>query len=155
MAAKRKSFTISVQVEGMGDTLRAFRDLPKDASDELRTASMEIAESLAVKIRTAAGSDRSPQARLVAATLKVKRDRVPVLEVGGTKRIGRNKVPANRLMFGAEFGSNRFRQFHKRHTGTTGSWFYGTVEREQAEIGRQWLEAADRIIAKWSAGGQA
>jgi hypothetical protein len=154
VAAKRKSFTISIQVEGMGETLRAFRDLPKEASDELRVESGEIAEYLAGKIRTAAGSDMSPQARIVAATLKVKRDRVPVLEVGGTKRIGRNKVPANRLMFGAEFGSNRFRQFHKRHTGTAGSWFYGTVKREEAEIGRMWLEAADRIIAKWAEGGQ-
>lgn len=153
MAEKRKSFTVSVQIDGMHETLRAFRDLPKEASEELRKASLDLAESLATSIRVAAGSDRAPQALIVAQTLKVKRDRVPVLEVGGTKRIGRNRVPANRLMFGAEFGSNRHKQFHKRHTGSTGSWFFGTVEREQAEIGKAWNEAADTIIRDFAAGG--
>lgn len=153
MATPRKSFTISVQIDGMNETLAAFRALPKEASDELRKQAMTLAETLTTSIRVAAGADRSPQARIVAATLKVKRDRVPVITVGGTKRIGRNKVPANKLMFGAEFGSNRHKQFHKKHTGRTGSWFFGTVEREQAEIGRQWSEAADTIIRDFAAGG--
>lgn len=152
MAQKKKSFTVSVQVDGMKETLDAFRQLPKEASAVLRDASKELAETLVTKIRIAANSDRSPQARIVAATLKVKRDRVPVIEVGGTKRIGRNKVPAYHLLFGSEFGSHRFKQFQKRHTGTTGSWFFPTVEREQAEIGKAWNEAADEIVTRFGGG---
>lgn len=150
--AERKSFTVAVQIDGMTETLAAFRKLPKEASAQLREDSMKLAETLASSVRVAAGADKSPQAAIVAGTLKVKRDRVPVLVVGGTKRIGRNRVPANRLMFGAEFGSNRYKQFHKRHTGRTGSWFFGTVEREQAEIARQWNESADKIIHQFTGG---
>lgn len=149
MAEKRKSFTVSVQVEGMRETLDALKALPKEANAAIRDASKELAQSLATKIKLAAGRDRSPQARLVASTLKVKRDRVPVIEVGGTKRIGRHRVEAHELLFGAEFGSHRFKQFHKRHTGTTGSWFFPTVEREQAEIIAAWDQAADEIVTRF------
>lgn len=150
--AKSKKLIVSVQIDGVQETLRKFRDLPKDASNELREAAAELAETLLTKVKAAAAHDKSPQARIVAATAKVKRDRVPVLEVGGTKRIGRNKRPAYDLLFGAEFGSSQYKQFHKAHTGRTGSWFFPVIEKESAEIGRQWNAAADRIIEKFGEG---
>lgn len=152
MASKSRKLVVSVQIDGVRETLNAFRDLPKEASNELRDAAQGLAETMLVKVKAAAAADRSPQARLVAGTAKVKRDRVPVLEVGGTKRLGRNREPAYEILFGAEFGSNRYKQFHKRHTGRAGSWFFPIVERESAEIGRQWNAAADRIIRKFGEG---
>lgn len=149
--ATQKKLIVSVQIDGVRETLAKFRDLPKDASEELRVQAGKLAESMLSKVKAAAARDRSPQSRIVAATAKVKRDRVPVLEVGGTKRIGRNKQPAFKLTMGAEFGS-RLKQFHKPHQGRTGSWFFPVVEKESAEIGRQWSEAADRIVRKFGEG---
>lgn len=152
--AQKKSLTVSVSVSGMRETLDAFKALPKDAGNAIRDASKELAERLAAPIRTAAGRARQPQAAILAATIKVKRDRVPVLEVGGTKRIGRNKVPAWRLLFGGEFGSNAYRQFHQRHTGNEGTWFFPTVEREKAQIIDGWEKAADEIVTRFGGGGR-
>lgn len=147
--ASRKSFTIAVQVTGMRETLAALRALGKEADAAIRERSFELATTLKGSIERAARSARSPQARLVVTTLKVKRDRLPVLEVGGTKRLGRNKAPAYKLLFGAELGSNKHKQFHQRHTGRTGTWFFPTVERDQAEIVAEWEQAADDVITSF------
>lgn len=146
---KRTSFTVAVQVTNLRETLAAVHAVGKDAEAALRVRAAELAKTLAASITSAAKRDRSPQARLVVQTLKVKRDRLPVLEVGGTKRLGRNKAPAWALLFGSEFGSGQHKQFHKRHTGTTGSWFFPTVEREQAEIVAAWEEAAADVVREF------
>lgn len=150
--AQRKSFTVAVQVNGMRETLAAVRAVGKNAENALRDRAVELGKKLGASITAAAKRDKSPQARLVVTTLKVKRDRLPVLEVGGTKRLGRNKAPAWALMYGAEFGSGQYKQFHKRHTGKTGSWFFGTVEREQAEIVAAWEEAAADVVREFGEG---
>lgn len=152
MAGQRKSFTVSVQIDGMRETLAAVRDVGKNAEAALRERAGELGKKLAASVTSAAKRDKAPQARIVATTLKVKRDRLPVLEVGGTKRIGRNKAPAHTLLYGAEFGSNQYKQFHKKHTGTTGSWFFGTFEREQAEIAAAWEEAAADVVREFGEG---
>lgn len=152
MASGKKSFTVSVKVDNLRETLAAVRAVGKDAEAALRDRAFKLGEQLAQSITRAAGSDKSPQSRIVAATLKVKRDRLPVLEVGGTKRIGRNRAPAYTLLFGAEFGSNHYGQFHKKHTGTTGSWFFPTVEREQSEIVAAWEEAAADVVREFGEG---
>lgn len=149
---KRTSFTVSVTVHGMKETLAAVSAVGKDAEKALRDRAVELGKTLATTITSAAKRDKSPQARLVVATLKVKRDRLPVLEVGGTKKLGRNKAPAWALLYGAEFGSNQHKQFHKKHTGKTGSWFFGTVETEQAEIVKAWEAAAEDVVREF--GGQ-
>lgn len=152
MAGQKKSFSVSVSVTGMRETLDAFKALPKDAGNAIRDASKELADKLALSVRQAAGRARQPQAAILAQTIKVKRDRVPVLEVGGTKRIGRNRVPASRILFGGEFGSNAYKQFHQRHTGTEGTWFFPTVERDKAEIIAGWEKAADEIVTRFGGG---
>lgn len=148
----RKSFTIAVQVTGMRETLAALRALGPDADKAIREHAGLLATKLRGSIDRAAKGARSPQARLVVQTLKIKKDRLPVLEVGGTKRLGRNKAPAWTLLFGAELGSNQHRQFHQKHTGRVGTWFFPTVEREQAEIVREWEEAADDVISSFGGG---
>lgn len=149
---RSQSFKVEVQIENMRETLAAVRALGKEAEAALRDRAFKLGEQLAQSIARAAASDKSPQTRIVAATLKVKRDRLPVLEVGGTKRIGRNRVPAYALLFGAEFGSVQYRQFHKAHQGKAGSWFFPTVEREQAEIVAAWEQAADDVVREFGEG---
>ena len=148
----KTGLTIVVEIDGVRETLAAFRDLPKQATDKLRDAAGQIAEDLLPGVRSAARSDLSPQSALVASTAKVRRDRIPVLVAGGTKRLGVNRAPAYKLLFGSEFGSNRLRQFHKRHQGQEGSWFFPVVEAEAARISAAWNEAADAIIREFNGG---
>jgi hypothetical protein len=149
-AVAKKTLTMNVRIEGVEAALRAFRKLPKDANNELRDRAKSLAQTLAGKVKAAAASDRSPQAALLVPTVRARRDRVPVIAAGGSKRVGRKKVPAWAVLFGAEFGSNKHQQFQKGHTGRKGSWLFGVADREQATIEREWNAAADEIARRWS-----
>lgn len=146
----RDGLTVKVKITGARETLAAFRHLPDDANRELRTATLKIADSLATQIRGAA-TGSSAQSALVAPTVKAKRDRVPVIEAGGSKKVGTNKKPAHKILFGANFGATVLRQFRPhRGAGDNDYWFFHTVESQEARIDREWNEVADKIIARWA-----
>lgn len=161
----KTALTVTVRIDGLRETLQAFREMPKDANDELRDRSRELAQVLADRAR-AAGQAEGGQAALVAGTVKAARDRVPVVQAGGTRKLGRHKAPAWGLLFASEFGMTRrsgwyasprygrstARQYQP-HQGQQGIWFFPTVEGAQTEISRQWNQAADAIVRKFSDGG--
>jgi hypothetical protein len=144
---------VRIKIDGARETLAAFRRLPKEASNELRDANQKISEELAQKIRTAArGSDA--QSALVAQGIKAKRDRVPSIQAGGKAKVGRNRSPLDKILFGANFGASHLKQFRPhRGAGDDDYWFFSTVEREEPRIVREWTEAADRILSQWGRGG--
>lgn len=150
----KRGLTVNVQIDGLRETLSAFRKLPKEASHQLRDAATKLSEKIAGKAREAALGDSSPQSKLVAPTVKARRDRVPVVAAGGATRVGRNRVPVHRVLFGAEFGSDRFSQFHRPHQGRRGAWFFPTVEENAALINTEWNQAADAVVRQFSEGGE-
>lgn len=141
----KRTLDIGIRIEGVRETLRAFNGLPKEASNELRDAALDLAGLMATSVK-AAGAREGSQAALVATTVKATRDRVPVVQAGGTKRLGSRRAPAWKLLFGAEFGSNRYTQFPRRHQGSAGIWIFPTIEAESSAIARRWEQAADRIV---------
>lgn len=143
----KQQLIIRVHIDGLRETLAALRQLPKDASDELRAAALEISKEIA-KAAAASGRREGRQAALVAGTVKAQRDRVPVVVAGGTKRIGSRRKPAYALLFGSEFGANVLQQY-KPHLGKGSYWFFRTIEDEQVEIAERWLKAADEVIRKF------
>lgn len=162
--APKTSLTIKVRIDGVRETLALFRQMPKDATAELRTASQRIAEHVADRARVAAVLE-DDQAALLVPTIKVVRDRVPAVQVGGAKRVGRNEAPAWALLFVSEFGMNRRSGWfaaakynesgsvqHKPHTGNRGHWFFPTAEAEQDYMNREWNAAAERIAGKFGMG---
>lgn len=84
----KRTLTYSLHIDGARETLKALRELPKDADAEIRDRAGDIAADLVPAIQAAARSDRSPQSRLMASTVKVRRDRLPVV-VAGARRRGR------------------------------------------------------------------
>jgi len=144
------SLKITVRIDGLNSTLRALSKLPKDANDEIRKASLELSKDLANKAKVS-GVREGRQAALVASTVKARRDRVPVIAAGGMKRLGRNRAPAYKLLFGSEFGATRLKQY-KPHLGKGSYWFFKTVEDNQREIADAWNDAADRIIREFGGG---
>lgn len=162
--APKRTLTVNMSIEGLRETLAAFRQLPKDASAELRTRSLELSEMLATKGRAAARAD-GKQSALLATTIKARKDRVPSVAAGGTARVGRFHVPAYAVLFGSEFGMNRRsgwyarpqyagstgRQY-RRHRGRQGYWFFPLVEENSREISKAWTKAADETIRKFAKG---
>jgi hypothetical protein len=146
----KKALTMSVSVYGVRETVAAFDRLPRDAREEIVEANYQIASSLVPRLRFSAAT-LGHQGTLLGPTVTALRDRrVPVVSAGGTAPVGRKRKPAYKLLFGFEFGSDRYRQF-RRHLGGGGSyWLFKTVFENQNEMMRRWLKAADRIIDKWS-----
>lgn len=152
-APAKRSLVINVKIDGLRETLRAFNALPKDASNELRDEAMAIADDMAGWIRAGALAESRTAAR-VAGTLKVRRDRVPVVEIGGASKVGtgtgRQKGKAFQLLFGANFGARQYSQF-KAWAGRGNDFFvFKQIEGHQSEIERRYYEAVDRVIARWS-----
>ncbi len=150
---------IRIRLDGANEALRAFRALPKEASKEIRDASLALSRQLAQDIALE-GRHQGAQAALLAGTVKAKFDRVPAVTAGGLGAVGRNGTPAARLLIGSEFGhsgqggkgkgSRDFAPhgFEPRHS-PQGIWIFPTVRREEASIGRAWLQAADEIVRRF------
>lgn len=161
----KQALTVKLSAPGVRPVLAAFQRLPKDVNDELRAASLRIADILATSAKTASQIDA--QAASVGKTVRAVRDRVPAVQAGGARRVTSTGARAYELLFGSEFGMNRKsgwyalpryrdstgRQFASAHRGQSGRWFFPSVEREFPEVLRQWEQAADAILRRFEHGG--
>lgn len=159
MAKQRKPFVLTLRVDGVREITTALRDLPADASEEVRAVAWDLSQFMATRVK-AAGAAEGRQAALVATTVRARKDRVPNLVIGGSTRLGRNGTPAYSLLFGSEFGAGggknsgaRYAPYgYNPHAGKQGRWIFPTVERHQAAIGQAWYKAANRIVDSFGRG---
>ena len=134
-----------VHVDGVRELLRALSKMEKEVSDSVRDASQGIAERFAANV---SGATRLEQA--VAASVKAKRDRLPVIAMGsGSLSSG---ASVRDVMFGAEFGGGSrpaTAQFLP-HNGRVGYFLYPTVRAHGAAAAEEWFEkVADAVEAHW------
>lgn len=139
-------------IEGLNEVLRAFRQLPKEASNELRDASQTIAERHMVPAWQRAALRAGPWGWELAQSVKAKRDRIPAVTIGN-----------NRKVFSGGATPNMVRG--PSHLGKTGKW-YSKPEDERTWAPFQqtnwissatyikgavaeWTSAVDRIVRKW------
>jgi hypothetical protein len=103
---------VNVETEGITETLRAVQgldaDLRRTVNGELRAAAGKCANELGARLHIAAASSPTPQAALVARTIKVKSDRIPVVSIGGNQKVGRYGARASALQWGSEQGGKNF-----------------------------------------------
>jgi hypothetical protein len=157
MAAERETFRQSTQIEGLRETLAAFKTLDKEASKAAKEEAQKIAEVLAARIRARAPSDKRYQN--LAVSVKAGRDRVPVVTVGTrqTPRVSGGGGPAQ-LVIGMEFGADqngpngwRFPpRTPKFGRGNQGYWIFPTARISQSEIIKLWFDAMDKLVDEWS-----
>lgn len=146
MAGERKTLTVTIRITGLREVIRAFKKWPDDAIAEIRAAGFSIAGYVATKIRTSARLNA--QSGLIAPTVRAMRDRLPVIVAGGNRRVGRNRVAAYKVLFGAEFGAVTLAQFRAFQSG--GYFFFVTVDKERDYIQREYLDAVDEVNRKWA-----
>jgi len=135
---------------------RALGKLPKEASDELRAASKGIALDVAQEASSRARG-LHPAARLVASSLTASRDRVPVVKLGGSRKLpphsggrARNgkRQTVGDIIWGAEFGGGgkpRSRQFPP-HRGRDGYFLWPTVRENSKGIQAAYSRALDKAL---------
>lgn len=142
----RRALTVTIRISGYRELVRAFKNWPDDAIKEIRAAGLSIAGAVAVRIKLAAMAQA--QSGLLAPTVKAVPGTMPSIEAGGFRRVGRNKVPAYKVLFGSEFGSKSLPQY--RAFDADGYWFFITVQANGSFIEREYLEAVDETNRKWA-----
>jgi hypothetical protein len=174
-SSPNRPFVAGAAIEGVNATLRAYSKLGKEARAATKDEVMKVAEIVGKKT-AAAGRARGGRDALVAGTMKVRRDRVPIVEYGGKRRSGvSGGATFNQLVYGMEFGSIgmgaratdrasgrpsnntpgwRFpaRTARKGRTGNVGYWIFPTASTMGPEIADLWLKALDKIAKEWGDG---
>jgi hypothetical protein len=136
---------VEAYVVGLNDVLRAFKALPKEASEELRQASNVIAsEHMAPAWRNAALYYAGPWGPDIADSVRVRRDRIPAVNIGDNKKTFRGGATASVVRFPSDTGERRnsFAPFEQTN------WI-SKVRGYQPDALREWGAAVDRIVSKW------
>jgi len=137
---------------------RALRKLGPEASAQLRDASILIATHVADEAKARALRAPGP-AHLVAPSIKARRDRVPVVVMGSSRRLparsGKPRTGDRQLvrdvMWGAEFGGKArttTQQFAtwRGSSSTAGYFLYPAVRDHAPDTGREYSEALDAAL---------
>ncbi len=161
-------------VEGLNETLKALNRLDKDAKAEARDKVQEISELMAREIRSAGNSRPDRRDQFVASTVRAKRDRLPVLNIGSASKMNVSRAGqgprASDLVFGMEFGSNGRRSDRatrrggapgwrfpertpRRGRGNEGYWIFPTARAQQRRVVTLWANALDELAIKWGRNG--
>jgi hypothetical protein len=140
---------MSIQIEGLTETLRAVSgleaDLRRTANGQLRQAAGEIAAQGVGLVRSSAAACGVPAAPLVASTARVKSDRLPSIQIGGPRKVGRYGAPAAALLWGTEHGGHNFAA-----GASSGYWIKPAVDRLKAGPAVEaYKRAVAAILARW------
>jgi len=148
MAAK----TFETYVDGLDDILRSFRNLPKEASGELRQASQVVADKhMAPAWREAAINYAGPWGQVIADSVKVKKDRVPAVNIGGQRKKFSGGASPTMVRYLTDRGDRGRAGSQKRAPEAFGQgtdWI-SQVRQYQGGAMQEWAKAVDQIVLKW------
>lgn len=159
-------------------TLRWLNKQPRWINDELKDETYDIADYLRRMLyQFSLRAEAPPQAPLVAGAAKVRRDRIPVVRLGGSKKVGRPyttrkkykrhgkgkgsylyqdaggkgkkvRAPAGALLWGSEFGAaDGIARFARRHN-PEGYWIAPAIDACVPHAVRSWRKALERAVRK-------
>lgn len=142
-------------VVGLNEVLRDLRALPKEAQNQLRSASVEIAERhMAPAWRDAAIAYAGPWGPRIADSVKVRRDRLPKVAIGGNRKAFSGGATPTMVRYQSDRGDRSRAGARGRSPAAFGSgtdWIDKRRPYEQAAL-REWTQAIDRIVTKWNRG---
>lgn len=135
--------------------VKSFKAMDEEATQQAKQATSELAEYVKGKIVDAAGRTRNLLDDRVAAGAKVsKSSKIGEISFGfaGQKLSGGGTT--QQLWGGAEFGSNRLKQFPvwsgREGRGSKGYFIYPTLRRIQPYIVAEWTKSFDKILKEWT-----
>jgi len=144
----------NLEVYGLSSLLRSLRTLPKEAQNELREASKDIASRLMVPAYQAAAMKAGPWGGAIAATVRAKRDRVPSVSIGSNRRAFSGGASPTMVRFPSHAGDRG----RAGASGTMPAAFgggYGWMThmgRYKGDALKEWLQAVDRVKRNFEAG---
>ena len=152
---------VEIQITGLYPALARWAKSDPMFNKEIREASVKLIGQLVTDVQSAAKATGSRQAIESARGFRARPDRVPIIKLNSSSgfvsesrpnRRRKTKVTRGDVFFGAEFGSDRLRQFPGRSarlgSGNRGYFFWPTIEDKAETIRTEYLKALDRILYK-------
>lgn len=130
MASNPTNKRMSLQVEGLEETVREFRNLSREVKDDADEQVRAIAKLVAADAKAAA---RTPAELKASGTIKAQKNSVSL--GGGGKR---NR--AGNMALGTEFGGRRrpTTQQFRPHEGKVGYFFWPSLRDNERTIKKMW-----------------
>jgi len=133
-------------VEGLNELLRALNKLPKEANQELKASSKVIAERYMVPAwKDAALNYAGPWGERIAASVKAGTDRIPVVRIGGNRKVFSGGASATMVRYPSDSGQKRDSWAPFEQT----DWIAKRAPYQEKAL-EEWGQAVDRVIAKWT-----
>ena len=135
---------------------RSFKAMDDEALDQAKQKSSALAEFVSDKVKAAARQTRAiPKvATRIADGSKVsKSSKIGEISYGFAAQKFSGGATTKDLWGGAEFGSNKFKQFPvwsgREGRGSRGWWIYPTLRSVQPEIIKQWESGFNEIVKRF------
>jgi hypothetical protein len=133
---------------------KSFKAMNEEATKQANKASSELAEYVKGKIVDAAGRTNNKLDDRVAAGAKVsKASKIGEIRFGFAAQKLSGGGTTQQLWGGAEFGSNRLKQFPvwsgREGRGSRGWFIYPTLRSAQPEIVKRWEESFSKIVKEF------
>ena len=155
--SNNKNRTIRVKVDDyeLRKLLATFGRMDDIAKNDMKKIANDLAERAARFVTSYAYNAPNPaQADAVMKSLKINRsDKAPNFTMGGNRTVTRSGAKAGTLIFGTEFGSDKYKQFPPRSPskgrGNRGWFIFIALERFQPVIVKEWLKGYEKIANEW------
>jgi hypothetical protein len=135
----------------------SFKAMSDEAILEAKKESSALAEYAAQKIKETAATRTvsAIAAQRIASGVKIsKSSKIGEFSYGFASQKFSGGGTTRDLLYGMEFGSNRYKQFPTRTPvkgrGNSGYFIYSTLRQIQPELVKQWESAFDRILKEFN-----
>jgi hypothetical protein len=135
---------------------RAFKAMDDQAIEAAKKESSNLAQFAADRIKVAATTRTvsGTAARRIADGVKISpSSKIGEFSYGFARQKFSGGGSTLDLLYGMEFGSNRFKQFPTRTPnkgrGNSGYFIYPTLRQIQPDLVRKWEEAFSDILKEW------
>lgn len=147
---------ISYDKAELRSIVRAFKAMDEEATDQAKKVSSNLAEFVSEKVKSAARlSQAIPKvaSRIAEGSKVSKSSKIGEISYGFASQKFSGGATTKDLWGGAEFGSNKFKQFPvwsgREGRGSRGWWIYPTLRSVQPQIVKQWEQGFSEIVRKF------
>jgi len=147
---------ITYDKQELRSIIKAFKAMDDAAVEAAKKESSALAQYASEQIKQTAGTRQVSgiAARRIADGVSIsKSSKVGEFSYGFARQKFSGGGSTLDLLYGMEFGSNRFKQFPSRTprkgNGNSGYFIYSTLREIQPDLIKQWEAAFDRILKEW------
>ena len=139
----------NIEIQGLNRVLRALRQFGPEATAELRDESQVIAANLMVPTFQRRAASVPNWGRVLTESIRVRRDRVPAVNIGYKKRAFSHGGSTVQLRYATDTGTRRG---PSPAPFTRTNWLTAAAAEYKDPAMLAWNDALTRVVTKWNRG---